>query len=321
VRIATDPMTLEVLPIPTEYPADHPWLPAEDLTLADLWSPADARVKVGDPLTRTLRARVEGNVGSAIPPVEPALPEEHFRRYPEPPELHDDQGSTTLRGIREQTYAIIPTAPGAVSLPPTEVLWWDVTARQVRTARAPGRSLSISGAPARPSAAATESAAEAAGPSPAETPLPVDVDVREDQVPWPGPARRRAMWLTLLGIVATSALLLWWSGRRAPPAAARQPASRRACWRALRHACRGDDTTAMHHALLDYLQSHYRAPLAESVRRFRAAGHGAVLDALNAGLYRDGAAASVSGREVLDEVREIRRRRRAVDDALPALYD
>ena len=40
----------------------------------------------------------------------------------------------------------------------------------------------------------------------------------------------------------------------------------------------------------------------------------------DAGLYRDGAAASVSGREVLDEVREIRRRR-PVDDPLPALYD
>jgi hypothetical protein len=46
-----------------------------------------------------------------------------------------------------------------------------------------------------------------------------------------------------------------------------------------------------------------------------------VLDALNAGLYRRQVRAALSGREVLDAVREIRRRRSRGNEPLPALYD
>jgi hypothetical protein len=259
--------------------------------------------------------------------VEPALPDRHFRRYPEPPELADDSSAATVSGLRKQTYAIIPTAPGTVTLPATEVVWWDVNTREARVARAPGRTMQITGAPAShddvETADQTETSDQADRPGVAsETPPPVDIDVRSDQVPWPGPGRRRALWLTVLGGLAAAAVLSWlWQRWSTASAGAHEPRSRRACWLALKRACRGGDADAIHQALLRYLRAHYQAPMAESLRQFRGAGHGDVLDALNAGLYRRQVRAALSGREVLDAVREIRRRRSRGNEPLPALYD
>ncbi|HEX7036917.1 MAG TPA: BatD family protein [Pseudomonadales bacterium] len=321
VRIATEPMTLEVRPVPPEYPADQPWLPAEDLTLFDRWTPVDARIEVGDPITRTLTAHVEGNLSSVIPPLEPALPGDRFRRYPEPPELKDEPGRRTVRGQREQRYSIIATAPGTVTVPPTELVWWDVDAETVRTASAPGRTFRISGAPAEappdPVSAAAPAPSEARATEQRDAP-PVEVDVREDQVPWPGPERRRTLWLGVLGLALLAGALIL--GSRYWPMHARP--SRRRAWRALRDASRGGEPDAIHHALLEYLRVHYRAPVPEAVRRFRLDGHGDVLDALNASRYRPVGGPAVPAEQVLAAVRALRRaRRRAHPDPLPALYD
>lgn len=324
VRIATEPMILEVRPVPPEYPADQPWLPADDVTLTDRWTPVDARIDVGAPITRTLTAEVIGNLSSVIPPLDPALPDERFRRYPEPPELNDEAGRISVRGQRAQRYSIIATTPGTVTLPPTEVVWWDVNADRLRTASAPARTFRISGAPA--DTASTEAAAaepETAGSRTADggTAAPAELDVREDQLPWPGPERRRTAWLALLGFALVAALLVWWTRYR-PARGAAAPPTRRGAWRALREACRSGEPGAIHHALLDYLRIHYRAPVADAVRRFRQDGHGDVLDALNASRYRPAGDRVVTAERVLDAVRALRRRRRnGAGDPLPALYD
>ena len=330
VRIATEPMTLEVLPIPSEYPADQPWLPAQDVTISDRWEPPDARVEVGDPVRRTLSARVHGNVASALPPLEPTVPEEHFRRYPEPPALRDDTNSGSVRGSREQAYAMMPTAPGTVSLPPTELTWWDVDAREVRTAQAPGRTFWIAGAAIAREEETTDPVTEPADAQTAtELPPPVEVDVRDDQVPWPGPERRRILAWTVLALGVVAGVFSWGSRRRElRREASGEPRSRAVAWRGLKSACRGRNPVAVHDALVAYLRSHYRTSAAEAVRRFRRSGHGALLDELNARLYRQGrgeppsdsAPPAAKASDVLEAVRSLRSRRRH-PDPLPALYE
>jgi hypothetical protein len=134
-RVSSQALPIEVLPIPPEYPPDAPWLPATSLTLADTWSPEQARYAVGEPLQRTVDIRVEGNLAAAIAPLDDALPDTSFRQYPEPAVLADDRGGPSVVGRRTTEYAIIPTAPGSVALPELSVVWWDVDERRVRVAR------------------------------------------------------------------------------------------------------------------------------------------------------------------------------------------
>ena len=317
VRIATDPVEVEVLPIPPEYPADQPWLPAENVFISDAWTPASTRMAVGDPIRRVLLTRVTGNVSSIIPPLGAELPDSHFRRYPEPPELLDNTDGATVNGSRTQAYDLISTAPGAVSVPAVELVWWDVAARAVRTSRAPARTLSISGSLPLQQPSETAAAAEVSS-----EPV-MELDVRSEQVPWPGPERRRALWLLLLGaLLAGVALWLLRRVRRNWLTVVRQAPSERDRWHTLRDACRRGDQVAMNRALHAYLGAHFAAPVPEALRRFREHGHGPLLERLNAALYQQSGDQPVDGRELMQAVRDLRRTRgRRSADPLPALYD
>lgn len=317
VRIATDPLTVTVLPIPATYPADHPWLPAEALELTEQWSPPGTAVEVGDPLTRTLTARIRGNVSSAIPPLSPALPAQNFRRYPEPPELEDDTSGDAVRGRREERYAIIPTAPGELRLPPTEVVWFDVNAREVRTASAPGRGMSIRGNAVSPPA---DTDARSARGDAADGTREAGETARQS-AQWPAPASSFWWWLAGTGALLATALLMVFGPLSLPHPAARALARWRA-WRTLKAACRRGGPYSMQSALLAFLQAHYDASQAEARRQFRNDGYAAIVDGLNAARYGDNPDA-VSGATVLDAARDLRRRSRTQQqhNPLPALYD
>src|SRR5690606_31686917 len=69
VQVSSPPIPLTVKPVPAEYPADAPWLPATALTLSESWSDSEEPLKVGDSLTRTLTLRAEGLSASQLPPV------------------------------------------------------------------------------------------------------------------------------------------------------------------------------------------------------------------------------------------------------------
>ncbi len=322
VRIATEPMTVDVLPIPPEYPPEQPWLPARQVTLTDTWEPSRARIDVGEPVTRTLRAEVVGNVASVIPPLRAELPAGHFRSYPEPPDLQDDSGGASLSGTRTQSSAVIPTAPGAVTLPAGELVWWDVTARQVRVARTQPRSLEITGAAAEPSPRAPQTAPhgeDVAVDDSQSAPAPVAGPADE-----PRPGRGTAWWPALLitaGVLAAGAALLRRRGWN-PFSGLNATTPRRRRWQSLKRACHSGDQGAMHRELIAYLQSQYASSAPEAIRRFREAGHGPLLDRLNAALYQPAARDVVSGEELLTALRQSSRlssggRRHE----LPALYD
>ncbi|MDZ7670803.1 MAG: BatD family protein, partial [Gammaproteobacteria bacterium] len=318
VRIATDPMTVEVLPIPATYPADHPWLPAEALELTERWSPPNTAVEVGDPLTRTLTARIRGNVSSAIPPLTPVLPAQNFRRYPEPPDLEDDTSGSSVRGRREERYAVIPTAPGDLRLPPTEVVWFDVNAREVRTASTPGRGMSIRGsAVSTPADADNQSAG---GDAPAGNTEPAEAGEQSTQ--WPAPASSFWWWLAATVTLLAAALLMTFGPLSMPRVAARALARRRA-WRTLKSTCRGGGPVTMQRALQAYLQTHYGTSEADARRRFRHDGYAGILDGLNAARYGDDPGA-ISGNSAPAPWPMLRRRSQARQrqrEILPALYD
>ena len=350
VRVSTDELKLEVLPIPREYPADQPWLPATAVTVTDQWSPDNGRVSVGDPVSRDLEIRVTGNVASAIPVVKSELADASLREYPEPPYLQDDASGPSVVGLRRQSYALVATQPGSVQIPKVSITWWDVANRRIRTAEAPGRLLGISGAPSgsRLPGSQEQPGADATGAGAGELSAGTAMSGKDTRLAGAGPeSPQRPAWAlpALFAGLAVIGFMGWFltarhlkhapgqarpgskdtlAGLRTGRPSGERSTSLSARRRALRAACRSNDASAMHRGLLAYLCSVYELPPGQATARFRDAGHGAVLDALNASLYgRSDAsqAEGATGKDLLAAVEGLDSdARRTPDDPLPELY-
>jgi len=145
VRIVAEPINLDVRPIPADYPPDKPWLPATRVDLVEAWDKSPPTFTLGAPLTQTLIVRADAATGSIIPPLDYAIPESHFRSYPEQPDIVDNQRGLGLIGTRSQTWSLIPTSTGSITLPMVELTWFDTRREEVRVSRLASRSLSVSG--------------------------------------------------------------------------------------------------------------------------------------------------------------------------------
>jgi len=330
VRVGTEPVAVEVLPIPAEYPADVPWLPAIDLSLQEIWTPEPDRLTTGEPLARTIEVSVIGNLAAAISPVESSLPDAHFRQYPEPPELSDSRAGPSIVGTRRSAYAVLPTSPGTVSLPALTVTWWDVDAARVRVATVPARQVNIASAqtsapPPHIEPTTPTEPAEAILPSTGPRTLAVDLVAWRARLltslPWLAGALLLAGGLHLImrrrlaGQTQGGAIARWRSE-------AGRLVTLRRLRRRLRRRVRQGDPRAIETALGDYLccwfgVTHTR----EALRRFRAAGHGAVLDALAAARFGPTPAAPANLSLVLaGALAALRHTRQPRVDALPPLY-
>jgi hypothetical protein len=265
VRLHGEDVALDVQPRPAGVQGD--WLPAKSLTLTEAWSPDPPVFRVGEPVTRTIALIADGVSAAQLPDL--ALPAvAGLKAYPDQPqnETHAQDGSLiTTRTLRT---ALIPTAPGKLTLPGLQVHWWDTRAQQARVATLPGRTVEVlpgtagsaaadlPGAPAAPAPPVTAPAGGAAqGPAADGGPaLPAGqaVAARTSYWPWLAGAAT-AGWLVTL--------VLWWRSRgrsAAPrPAPARDDApsparQRAACRTRLQEACRTDDPRAARAALLDW---------------------------------------------------------------------
>ncbi len=268
IRVSTDEIELEVLPIPDSYPAGTAWLPATGITVDQRWMPNVTDVKVGDPLNFALTIQAKGNRGSAIPPVPLPLPENQFKVYPESPEMVESADTGTVIGTRHERFALIPTAPGPVELPDLSVTWWDTVTNRLRQTRISVSPMLITGT-ATPTTPVPETEAPTA---------PAENATSEQQGTTPIAWRPIAGW----GLVTIALLtLLTWLLRAIVPRltslVARfpqldlQPArDRREKLKVLQRATRQKDPVRYRHALADFLTSIYQSTPASAIEQFRA---------------------------------------------------
>jgi len=354
VRISSEPLTLEVLPIPPEYPAAQPWLPATEVILRDTWMPDLSSVRVGDPIKRRVEILVAGNLAAAIAPPPDGLPAQ-LRQYPEPAILNDDRGGPSLIGSRRTDYAIVATTAGAVTLPALIITWWDVDAERVRTSSTGVRRLALEGLP---DGAGGDPQAGLASDQPADAAQldsePETAALRHDAQHSDGTAsaalRRLAASagglavLVLIGLWLFPQLrrMLWraamsaWRGLKT--AGAHLPlyplvAGRLADWgrlRSIARQCRKGDPAAVQAALTTYLCGCYQSGPAIALQRFRQAGYGNLLDQLNAARFghptappNDGGRPDqqIDADRLLAALRALPPPARARSDALPGLYE
>jgi hypothetical protein len=302
VRVQSEVLTIDVLPIPGDYPAAAAWLPARRVELIEAWD-AGPQIALGTPVERTLIVRAEGTVASIIPPLDVGLPDS-IRGYPDPPELRDSllgegvAGAEGLVGTRTESMSLVPGTPGPARLPPVTLTWFDTANEVVREARIGAHALQVSGNPAvvddplqSPDPAEPAEALAQPAQSPAQHVSLDRPDSHSDQVP-------RELLLTLLVLAIAGWIYTGWRLRQsrrlaasasvsATESVAKHP-SEPATFRALQSVCRQNaDARTIKAALIDWAGAYYGEPPDRALAKLNHADRdsGTIIDGLNASLY------------------------------------
>lgn len=124
-RQRTDEKTIAVKPKPIIFPADKPWLPAENLVLQESWSQDPSSFKLGEPLTRTVIVQANGLTSSQLPQFTQEPNTNDIKFYADQPVLKDDQKETGVISQRIESAAIVAAKTGELTIPGEEIPWWN----------------------------------------------------------------------------------------------------------------------------------------------------------------------------------------------------
>ena len=267
VRVNGDSIVLDVQPRPTGAGASY-WLPARNVTLTAQWSPAQAQVHVGDPVTVNLHLQAQDATSAELPDLSSLLQlPAGMKAYPDEPKLKDSGQGDTIVSQRDQSIALIADQPGQFTLPEVRLSWWDTQTNQAREAVIPAKTIEVIPAPGSQTAAQaapppTENDTQAStatnggGARSAHSTSPPSSgnDTRNPVAsanPWP--------WISLLlGLLWVGTLVAWLISRKrtsgtpaAPRAAGPTPTAHVSQARsAFQSACRANDALAARRHLI-----------------------------------------------------------------------
>ena len=189
------PKTIRIEAVPPG--GDGPFLPARAVSLHEQILPEAEAATVGEPLTRVIELRVDGQLLSQMEPLDVALPQ-GARSYPEAPQGESLAAQLGVQARQTSRWVVIPERSGNLTLPGVTVRWWDTEADRWRDARLPERRLTVRG---------TASPTQPPEPAPAPAALKPNLADQGTRNFWP--------WLSLaLGVLWLSTLLAWWQSRR-----------------------------------------------------------------------------------------------------------
>ena len=144
-RLRTDGKNIEVKPIPAAFPADAIWLPASELTIAELWSKDPKAFNVGEPITRTIKISADQLMSSQLPEVLSNSQSSQLKVYTEQPSMEDQSTDKGIYGVRTESAAYVLSAPTEFTLPATTIPWWDTDENTLKYAKLPERELKAVG--------------------------------------------------------------------------------------------------------------------------------------------------------------------------------
>jgi hypothetical protein len=259
VRTSAPSVAVTVRPRP-DGSGSGPWLPAQNLSVSEAWSPDPPKFRVGEPVTRTITVLARGLTAAQLPNV-PLGPDGDIKVYPDQPALETTSQANIVLGKRVMKAALVPGRAGTLTLPEVRIPWWDTETDKQKVAVLPARTIEVLPAagqtatppPPAPTPAPTPSQQTTAVPAPTAPP-PV-VAARPGVTP---AATRQTWWPWLSAVLAAGWLVtlgLWaWERRRrgapragatAPPAPDLRPAERE-----LQAACRSGVAARVRSALL-----------------------------------------------------------------------
>ena len=245
VLARAQPKTIQIEAVPPG--GDGPFLPARAVTLHEQILPEPEAARVGEPLTRVIELRVDGQLHSQLEPLDVALPQ-GARSYPEAPQGESLAAQQGVQSRQTSRWVVIPELSGNLTLPGVRVRWWDTQADQWREAQLPERRLAVRG---------TGSPIQAADAAPTPATLEPTRAPKHSGDFWP--------WLSLaFGVLWLSTLAAWWQSRRrdaagtaAPaPEAMKESQARAAALSALKA---GGDAQMAHEPMRRWAESYWRA--------------------------------------------------------------
>ncbi|MEO7431035.1 MAG: BatD family protein [Dokdonella sp.] len=223
VSAHSETVHLQVKPKPAEW-IDAAWLPATSLLLKDE-TELPTQVRVGDPITRTIREQAQGMGFEQVPEITLGAVE-GAEVYPDKADTRTRDDGEWRYGERVRKFAFVPNRPGTLTIPGLKVRWWDTVHDRAQIAELPAHTVQVlpaAGAAVAPSpttgeVAQTPESARAGGTAI----LPGAGVVSEDAI-----VGRTTLWRTIaIGVFALWLLTLgaWWRSRRVPsPVAGNAP--------------------------------------------------------------------------------------------------
>lgn len=295
-----------------------PWLPAQNLSVSEAWSPDPPKFRVGEPVTRTVTLLARGLTAAQLPDVDLGAGGD-IKVYPDQPALQTTTQANIVLGKRVMKAALVPARAGRLTLPEVRIPWWDADTDQPKVAVLPPRNIDVlpaAGQPAVPPTPAPQHAVQSTPAAPirsAESPSPAAV-ARPHAPPVPAPGwwpwlsvALAAGWLLTLGLWA-------WEHRRRrrtralipPPPPALRPAERE-----LRTACASADAARARTALLAWGAARWPARPPRSLgalsRQLGDPQAAAAVQALDRLLYAGSPRSWTGGAELLQALRPVLR--------------
>jgi hypothetical protein len=142
--IKSNPITLNVQSIPTTFSDTH-WLTAENVELTQTWSGDFSQMKVGEPITRTIKFVARGSTVGQIPELNSLKIDPQLKAYNDQPVLHEDKTASGMIATREEKIAFIPAKSGNYTLPEIKISWFNTQTQKVETATLSEMNLTVLG--------------------------------------------------------------------------------------------------------------------------------------------------------------------------------
>lgn len=248
-RVKSKALSIAVMPVPQAFTAAN-WLSAESLALEESWSDDSLQVKVGEPLTRTVRLTARGATVGQLPELVSPPSLDGLKTYPDQPLLKEDKLGDGINALREEKIAYIPSQAGDYRIPAIDITWYDAAKEKVEHATLPALTIHAIG---------TVQEAQVTATKPVEEPSQTAAASHEIN----RPETSLYIWQALSAFLAIGWLMTWiWSRRQQPRSATSSPSefsapSTTSAEKKLRQACLNHDPQAAKHALLIWGKSHF----------------------------------------------------------------
>jgi hypothetical protein len=270
VRRLSKQLHVHVKPIPKSF-SGNVWLPARNLTLTESWDGNPQRLVSGESITRHIGIRADGVLAARLPAIEP-LALANAKIYADQPTLDDKQDASGTHGKRVENMALIPTQAGALHLPETKIVWWDIDSDREKTATLSAQSLQIIAGTAAANQPTAQPAATTANTAPLSSSptsaMSSDIDNNGTAL--------LLRWQLLSGVLLLLWLLtvfLYWRSRRlggttsidkhTPDTLA--ASNEQHAWQLLINACRNNEPAAARQALLQWSRLYFNRPTLRSI--------------------------------------------------------
>lgn len=248
-RMRSERQQLTIKPIPESIKPGE-WLPASKIRLSDHWSEDVNQLKVGEPVTRTIKITANGPMAKQLP--ELILPEATgFKQYPNKPVNESHASKDGVNSTQEIKVALIPTQAGKFTIPATSLPWWNTNTGREEIAHLPEVMLNVTGV-----AASTQATTS---PTVISTEIqPAEKTVQLEPSSIAGMKHQYWPWISLFLATGWLLTLIVMFVRRQPGAEGikpNKPASIKPLEKAVQKYCRAGDTQLTKNALIDWAKA------------------------------------------------------------------